>query len=317
MSKRKTILGSLNPEGQQNMRPRTVYDDFYDSRIAQGCSQNTINWYRYHFKRLDIWLAENSRTIETFRPLDFQAFLAWLRQNGYSASTVAQAHGAMVTFFRWAVDLGVITSDPTTKLKRPSIPHHIPPIVARDYVHHMIDRIQLHTWIDHRDKIMIELLFCTGIRAGECAALRLEDVEENRRVLHIHGKGSHERLVPFPEELSIPVWQWINVHRPITKRTALFLSSNRSGGVKGAMNTQTVYWICRRRATEAAIDFKSPHAFRHGFAVDMLKNGASTRLIQLLLGHSSIKTTERYLKLAPELVQGMFDEIWNKNPLRG
>lgn len=298
------------------MQPRSLYDEFFDSRRAKGCSENTITWYRYHFKRFDAWLAENSKQISTFTALDFDRFKSWIREKGYSASTVAQAHGALVTFYKWAITMEIIAKDPTIKSERPKIPDYIPPIVARDYVRHMIERIQLNTWIDHRDKMMIELLFCTGIRAGECAALKVSDVRQDIRVLSVSGKGGHHRLTPYPEELRVPLWQWINFHRPVSKKDGLFLSSNRSGGVRGLMKSQTVYWICRRRATEAAMDFMSPHAYRHGFAVDMLRNGASTRLVQLLLGHANIQTTERYLKLMPELVQEMFDGIWDSHPLR-
>lgn len=302
------------------MKERTIYDDFFASRRAKGCSENTITWYRYNFKRFDIWLRENNRQIETFTALDFERFKAWLRENGYSVSTVAQAHGALVTLYKWALTMELVTVDPTVKSERPHIPTYIPSVVARDYVRHMVERIELNTWIDHRDKIMIELLFCTGIRAGECAALRVADVrggEGELRTLTVTGKGGHQRLVPYPEELRVPLWQYINVHRPVTKNPHLFLASNRSGGVRGKMNSQTVYWICKRRATEAAMAMvMSPHAYRHGFAVDMLRNGASTRLVQVLLGHSDIKTTERYLTLVPELVQEMFDGIWDAHPLK-
>lgn len=298
------------------MAPRTLYDDFYDSRRAKNCSENTVTWYKYHFKRLDVWLA--GRRVEEFTALDFERFKAWLRANGYSASTVAQAHGALVTFFKWAVTMEIVEKDPTIKSERPKVPDYIPDVVARDYVRHMIERIELNTWIDHRDRTMIELLFCTGIRAGECASLRVEDVRTEPRWLSVVRKGGNQRLIPYPEELRVPLWQWINVHRPQTKLPYLFLTSNRSGGVRGGMNSQSVYWIFKRRATEAAMDLAmSPHAYRHGFAVDMLRNGASTRLVQVLLGHSDIKTTERYLTLMPDLVQEMFDGIWDSHPLKG
>jgi integrase/recombinase XerD len=299
------------------MKERSIYDDFIDSRIAVNCSPATIAWYRYHFKRLRKWMEAEGKTIERLTPVDIQRFLAWLRGERYSASTVSQAHGAMVTFYRWAVnEAEVLTVDPTAKLRRPTIPDYIPPIVARDYVSHMLATIKLNVWMDHRDKLIINLLFCTGIRAGECARLKVRDVDENIRVLHVIGKGGHHRFTPYPEDLRAPLWTWITAQRPVCDFEELFLTSTRSGSVKGPCNAQTIYWICKRRAAEAAMDFYSPHAYRHGFAVDMLIHGASTRLIQKLLGHSDIKTTERYLNLAPQLIQGMFDEIWNRHPLR-
>lgn len=299
------------------MTPRSeLISAFISSRVAFGCSDATVTWYRYMLKRFTKWLDTTGKEVQTITPVDFNAFIASLREK-YSPSTVAQAHGALVTFYKWLVEYEFVESDPTRKAKRPKVPDYIPPIVARDYARHMIERIQPVIWVDWRDRVIIHLLFCTGIRVGECARLKLSDIDQSNRRLTIHGKGEKGRFVPYPEELAAPLWQWVTVHRPVTDYAAAFLSSNPSGGVRGPISIQTVQLLLKRRAAEASIDFKSPHAFRHGFAVDMLRNGASTRLVQMLLGHSDIKTTERYLQLAPDLMQSMFDEVWENNPLNG
>lgn len=293
-----------------------IFSAFLSSRAAMGCSDATVVWYRYMLKRFSVWLDSSGKEIQTVTPVDFNAFVASLRDK-YSPTTVVQAHGAIVTFYKWLVEYDFVSENPTRKAKRPKAPDYIPPIVARDYARHMIERIHPVIWVDWRDRVIIHLLFCTGIRVGECAKLKVSDIDQTGRRLSIRGKGGKVRVIPYPDELVTPLWQWLTVHRPVTEHDAAFLSSNSSGGVRGPITIQTVQWLLKRRAAEASIDFKSPHAFRHGFAVDMLKNGASTRLVQMILGHSDIKTTERYLQLSPDLMQSMFDKVWENNPLNG
>lgn len=292
-----------------------VFDLFLDSRVALGCSIKTIKWYKFHLRHYGDWLAANSHTYTTTKLLDLQMFLAHMRKS-YSASTTRQAATTLICFYRWCIEVELIVKDPTIHLKRPKVPEHIPPIAARSYVQHMLEKIRLVTWIDHRDKLIIHILACTGLRVSECANLRVVDVDMNARRLAVLGKGSRVRFQPFPHELVQPLFQWLHVHRPQVLDSDgkpapwLFFSATSRGTVRGPITKQAIYETMKTRAENAALDWIPPHGYRHGFAVEMLKMGASTRLIQALLGHANIATTEKYLKISPDLVQGMFDELW-------
>jgi len=288
---------------------------FLESRVSLGCSANTLGWYRFHLDRFASWLEREGVIVLVLTPLQFQSFIAHQRSSGYSPSTVSQSYSATHTLYRWLVDMEELSIDPTRKQKRPKIPDYLPTAVAREYLVHLLDGIRPLTWVDHRDRCILELLFCTGLRAGEVRRLFVSDIDMGRRSLHVKGKGAKGRLVFYPEDFKVRLWQWIHVHRPETQHQELFLSSYQSLRVRGPLSMGTIYNMLSSRVERAATDWKSPHAYRHGFAVDMLRNGASTRLIQQLLGHSDIKTTERYLRLVPELVQGMFDGVWNAHPL--
>lgn len=287
---------------------------FLESRVALGLSSNTIHWYKLHLGHFKGWLEQEHIGLLTLTPLQFQSFIVTQR-NRYSPATTSQAYGAVHAFYRWLVEMDVLPNDPTRKQKRPKIPDILPSVVARDYLVHLLDSIRLHCWVDYRDRCILELLFCTGVRVGEVRRLLLSDVNMEQRSLLIHGKGPKDRVVFYPEDFRLRLWQWVYVHRPATTYNELFLSSKNNLSVRGPLATTTVYNLLLNRVAAAAVEWKSPHAYRHGFAVDMLRNGASTRLIQQLLGHSEIRTTERYLRLVPEMTQGMFDAIWDAHPL--
>lgn len=155
---------------------------FLDSRLAAGCVPRTISWYKFFLKRYGAWLIENNRTYDTVKLIHLQQYLASLRTR-YQPNTVRQTATALITFYRWCIEVEMLTVDPTIKLKRPRVPDVIQPVAARSYVQHMLNKINLYTWLDYRDKLIIQILFCTGLRVSECAKLCVKDVDlDNRRL---------------------------------------------------------------------------------------------------------------------------------------
>lgn len=287
----------------------TRFDLFLRSRVALGLSKASVDWYRYMCKRYARWLEYAGHTIDSVKRLDLDGYQAWLRER-YSPSTVHQCTTAVITFYRWLVEVELIDHDPTVKLKRPKVPDHIPPSVAREYVLHLLDSIQPTGWMDWRDKLAIRILFSTGMRIGELVALTLADLDLDRNFFIVTGKGGKRRYCPFGEDLCQPLYQWVHVQRPLTHHPYLLLSTKNGGAVRGGMTVNGLYDVLRRRCEAAAMVWKSPHAYRHGFALYMIEHGASTRLVQTILGHARLETTERYLQMSPQLVQGMFADIW-------
>lgn len=294
------------------MPPVDVFASFLDSRVALGCAVKTVKWYKFQLGHFHRWITENNLTYDTVRLIHLQQFLAYFR-GIYSAATVRQAATAIIAFYRWCMEVEILDKDPTVKLKRPKVPDTIQPVAARSYVKHMLDKIKLYTWVDHRDKLIIRILFSTGIRIGECVNLRVQDVDLLERRLSIVGKGGKMRRVPFPEDLIDSLEQWLHLWRPPVEDCEwLFFSATSRGTVRGPITVQAVYGTMKKRAEDAALDWVPPHGYRRGFAVDMLKHGASTRLVQALLGHASVQTTEKYLRLSPDDTQEMYDELWEK-----
>lgn len=283
---------------------------FLDSRLALGCVPKTITWYKHMTTRYAEWLAQKGYTYNSVKVFHLYEYLAHLRER-YSPNTIKQTATALITFYRWCVDVELIDHDPTLKLKRPRVPEQIQPVAARSYVQHMLNKINLYTWLDYRDKLIIQILASTGLRVSECTNLRVQNVDMEGRRFAVVGKGGKIRYQPFPAELVEPLQEWLDRWRPpIPGVEWLFFSATPRGSVRGAITTQAVRNALRKRAEDAALDWVPPHGYRRGFAVDMLKHGASTRLIQKLLGHASIQTTERYLNLSPDETQEMFDELW-------
>lgn len=286
-----------------------VFARFITSRVAAGCAETTLTWYRYMLRRFSEWLSANSLTYDTAKLIHLQEFQAHLRKQ-YAPSTVHQATTAIITFYRWLVEVELITTDPTLRLRRPRVPDSQPSVVTREYVTQLLASIQINVWMDYRDKLIIRLLFSTGIRLNECATLKIEHVELRNRRLSILGKGKRHRYVPVPRDLLPPFVNWLEHQRPPSPLPFVFLSSDARGAVRGAVSPNTIYYALKRREEEAGLDVRSAHNFRRGYAVDILLSGASTRLVQELLGHSSVQITERYLRLTPEATQGMFDDLW-------
>jgi integrase/recombinase XerD len=288
---------------------------FMESRVAQGVSPNTLNWYRQHLGYFTKWLTQEDISMLDLTPLQFNGFIASQRSR-YSPATTTQSFGAVRAFYRWMVEMELCPTDPTRKLKRPKVPDTLPRVVAREYITHLIDSICPVNWVDHRDRCILELMFCTGLRVSEVRKLMLTDVSIDRRSLHIHGKGAKDRLVFYPEDLKASLWRWMHVHRPPTTLDAVFLSSYPNLKVRSSLAQNSIYNMLVHRVSVAAMEWRSPHAFRHGHAVDMLIHGLSTKEVQYLLGHAEVRTTEKYLRLAPALIQGRFDTIWDSYPLR-
>lgn len=289
-----------------------VFAMFLESRLALGCTTKTIAWYKYVVRHFVKWLADKRYTYDSVKLIHLQQYLAYLRES-YSPNSVRQTATALITFYRWCMLVELIAVDPTIGLKRPKVPDVIQPVAARSYVQHMLDKIKLYTWLDYRDRLIILILFCTGLRISECAGLRVQDVNLDERRLAIIGKGGKLRYQPFPSELVEPMNEWIKKWRPpIPNVEWMFFSATPRGTVRGPITKQAIYDTMRRRAEEAALDWIPPHGYRRGFAKDMLKHGASTRLIQKLLGHASIQTTEKYLDLSTDETHEMYDDLWEE-----
>jgi len=234
--------------------------------------------------------------------LDLRTLRSWLAKQqtlGKSRTTMARRATAARVFTAWLARTGRVGEDPGASLKSPKAHSTLPPVLRTDEAADLIAAALAAADDDggplgRRDVAMLELLYATGIRVGELAALDLDDIDDERRVLRVFGKGRKERMVPFGQPASAALSRWLTDGRPHLRTeasgTALFL-----GARGGRIDQRAVRSVVHRRIAEVpgAPDL-GPHGLRHSAATHLLEGGADLRSVQELLGHASLATTQRY-----------------------
>ncbi len=288
---------------EENLR---LLEQFLDAIwMEKGLSENTLLSYRYDLFKLLNWLSQENDINQTplaFTELsvcDLQTYLYWLFDHQYKAATRARMLSAIKCFFQYLYREKLRSDDPSATLTAPKLGKRLPLCLTETQVDVLLDSPDLNDVIELRDKAMLELLYATGIRAGELIGLTTENVSLRQGVIRVIGKGRKERLVPMGETAV----EWLDIYlkksRPFLlgqKTSDTFFPSRR--GVK--MTRQAFWYRIKYYAKLADIDAEllSPHVLRHAFATHLLNNGAGIRVVQMLLGHSNLSTTQIYTHLA-------------------
>ncbi|MDD2884221.1 MAG: site-specific tyrosine recombinase XerD [Dechloromonas sp.] len=277
-------------------------DQFCDALwLEDGLAQTTLASYRSDLGRLAQWLAEQQ--LETL--LDLQAstlarFVAHLARQT-KASSQARYLASLRRFYRWQVSRGRLPTDPTLHLANPSQPSRLPKLLSEKQVDALLAAPDVDTPLGLRDRAMLETLYACGLRVSELVNLKLHEVSLGDGALRAFGKGSKERLVPLGELAITWISRYLADARPTILQgqhsDALFVT--RRGG---AMTRHAFWHLIKRYALLADIapEKLSPHVLRHAFATHLLNHGADLRVVQLLLGHADISTTQIYTHVARE-----------------
>lgn len=276
-----------------------------DALLAQrGLSLHTVNAYRQDLQALndflEEWLAPSeSKNSTKFPHIDDEMlllFAVWLRRRGDGPRTLARRLSCLRGFFSWCMEDGRIKDNPAALLDGPKLPSVLPHVLTQEQALTLLATPDMTGKLGQRDAAMLELLYAAGLRVSELVDLRPLDVDVQRGVVRIFGKGRKERLVPLHARAVRCVEKYLSQCRPLfgplpgPAGSALFL--NRSG--KG-LTRQAVWKIIKRYAVLAGIRTPiSPHTMRHSFATHLLEGGADLRTVQLLLGHSDLAATELY-----------------------
>lgn len=239
--------------------------------------------------------------------LAVRGFVAHLHRAGLRKSSIARKLSAVRSFLRHAVREGRIETNPGASVPTPRLPKLLPKNLTVDEVFALLDAIDDDDPVSRRDRAILELLYATGVRVGELAALDLDDVDVAGGLVRVLGKGRKERIVPFGGQAQKALRRWLEASATGRARAAdpgaLFL--NQRGG---RLTDRSVRRILDRRLLEAALTAKiSPHALRHTFATHMLGAGADLRAIQELLGHASLSTTQRYTHVGIDALMQVYD----------
>ena len=285
-------------------------DNFCDALwLEDGLAKATLDSYRSDLGRLAGWLAEHGHeALLDSRETTLTAFIAHLAKQT-RASSQARYLSTLRRFYRWQVGRGRLVSDPTLKLANPSLPSRLPKVMSEKQVEALLDAPDLDTPLGLRDRAMLETIYATGLRVSELVNLKLHEVGLADGVLRALGKGSKERLVPLGQLAIDWITRYLHEARPEIlhgqQSDALFVTARG-----GAMTRQAFWQLIKRYALVAGIAPArlSPHVLRHAFATHLLNHGADLRVVQLLLGHADISTTQIYTHVARERLKSLHAE---------
>ena len=286
-----------------------LIDSFLDSLyIEKGLSNNTVSSYKNDIKSFLLWLDKKS-----FNPLNINAsdannYVSKLFGDGLKSSSVNRKISAIKSFYIFLQKKKIIMKSPIADIVMPKQEKYLPVSMSEEEVERLLNSPDLNIQIERRDKAMIEVLYATGIRISELTNLKLTDLDINRSVLKVFGKGSKERLVPFGEKAAESLNLYLTDRKDL-KSKEIFLS-NRGTKISRSAFWQRIKIYTKRENLKISI---SPHTLRHAFATHLLNRGADLRSVQILLGHSDLSTTQIYTHIAKQRL----GEILKKHHPRG
>ena len=286
-----------------------IIDQFIDHLwLEDGLSKNTLNSYRFDLSIFVSWLAETKKIeLLDVSELEIQEFLAFKFPTSKSRS-ISRLLATIRRFFRFLLRENKIKEDPTLKIQTPKIPKSLPKSLSEDEVEGLLEAPDIKTDVGMRDRSMLELLYACGLRVSELVGIQLTEVILSDGVIRVTGKGSKTRLVPMGEEAVDWIKKYLVESRQniLNKQTSKFLFVTNRGG---EMTRQAFWYLIKKYALMANIDKPmSPHILRHAFATHLINHGADLRVVQMLLGHSDISTTQIYTHVARERLKKLHQE---------
>lgn len=272
-------------------------------QLEKSLSTNTVAAYRHDVEKWFQYLSDGSLHYDEVKVEHLQNFLVELAEIGLSTRSQARIISGLKSFYHFLFFTDQIKDDPTDLLDLPKIGMHLPEVLSVEEINAIVDAIDLSTSEGHRNRAIIETLYGSGLRVSELVQLKISNIDFDHAIARIDGKGSKQRLVPLSMESMDQIAQWRVIRNgwKIEKGNEDFLFLNR----RGAPLTRVMILIMVKQLAEKAGIKKtiSPHTFRHSFATHLLEGGANLRIIQQLLGHESIMTTEIYTHIDINLLR--------------
>ncbi|HHF4683964.1 TPA: site-specific tyrosine recombinase XerD [Haemophilus influenzae] len=278
--------------------------------IEKGLSENTVQSYRLDLTALCDWLDKNDLSLETLDAVDLQGFLGERLEKGYKATSTARMLSAMRKLFQYLYREKYRVDDPSAVLSSPKLPSRLPKYLTEQQVSDLLNTPDVDVPLELRDKAMLELLYATGLRVMELVSLTIENMSVQQGVVRVIGKGNKERIVPMGEEAAYWVRQFILYGRPVLlngQSSDVVFPSQRAQ----QMTRQTFWHRVKHYAILADIDADtlSPHVLRHAFATHLVNHGADLRVVQMLLGHTDLSTTQIYTHVAKERLKRLHERF--------
>ena len=285
-----------------------LIDNFIDVLwLEKGLSKNTLSAYRHDISSFSDWYRGVS-LLEVQR-VDLLDYLSQRLKDGYSSRSTARSLSSLRAFYSHITVKHNLKENPTSRVDSPKLGRSLPKTLSEDEVEKLISSPDVEDHIGLRDRAMLELIYACGLRVSELISLDMLNLNLRQGVIRVIGKGEKERLVPMGEEALDWVQRYINKGRPYllkedNKVSELFLSKRGK-----SMTRQTFWYRIKEYANKASINKDlSPHTLRHAFATHLINHGADLRTVQLLLGHSSLSTTQIYTEVARHRMKELHNE---------
>jgi len=282
-----------------------VLDAFIDHLwLEDGLAKNTLESYRTDLSQFAVWLSINKVSLLEASQVNIQQYLA-VKFPHSKPRSVSRLIASLRRFYRYCLREHLLEVDPTLQIDSPKLPRSLPKSLNEEEVENLLAAPDTNEPTGLRDRAMLELLYASGLRVSELVTIKVTEVSAQDGVVRVTGKGSKTRLVPMGEEAADWIIRYLKYARPkILQRKmsdALFVT-NRAA----AMTRQAFWYLIKRYALQAGIHKPmSPHVLRHAFATHLLNHGADLRVVQMLLGHSDISTTQIYTHVARERLKSL------------
>lgn len=302
----KVTSKTVENEASASNSSEAIIDKFLDAIwMERGLSANTLGAYRADLVALRRWLVERDTSLVYATRSDLLAFIAFRTEKGAKPRSTARQLSSFRRFYRFLLREAVIKEDPTVKIEMPRIGRSLPQSLSEGEVESLLAAPDVSDPLGHRDRTMLEVLYATGLRVSELINLKQSEINLNQGVARIVGKGGRERLIPLGEEAQNWLRDFIAGPRSeiLLERQTDYLFPTRRGD---RMTRQAFWHIIKRYSKISGIGSKmSPHTLRHAFATHLLNNGADLRVVQMLLGHSDLSTTQIYTHVARARMKDM------------
>ena len=295
-------------DDQKNKESKMI-DSFLDSLwLEQGLSKSTLDAYRSDLKLLKVWAKKRELKMDEISRPDLLEFIAFKAEQGSSARTSARMLSSLRRFFTYLMQQEIISTNPTDKISMPKIGRSLPVLLTENEVLKLIKAPNTKKPLGFRDRVMLELLYATGLRVSELVKLEANQLNLNQGYLRVMGKGDKERLVPMGKTAKRWMKNYLNgpIQEILNDRQSDCLFPTRTST---SISRQAFWQIIKKYAMKVGISAKlSPHSLRHAFATHLINHGADLRVVQMLLGHSDLSTTQIYTHIAQHRLKDLHEK---------
>lgn len=267
--------------------------------LEKGLSQNTIDAYRRDLSDF----AQNVEDIHSINRMNINAYVRTLRERKLAPTSVIRKVASLRGFFKWATSSGILEKNPAATLEQPKTPQRLPKVVSVKEIDEM-----LHNNLTPLEHVMMELLYSCGLRVSELVNLKLNDIDLSSKYIRCFGKGSKERIIPIGEQAKIMLKEYFPTRDLLVKKYNLTTKNLLIKDNGHFVTRQDVYNFIHAQGKLIHKNI-SPHTLRHSFATHLLENGADLRVVQELLGHSDVSTTQLYTHISKKRLKEVYFAI--------
>ena len=267
--------------------------------LEKGLSQNTIDAYRRDLSDF----AQNLEDIHTINRMNINAYVRTLRERKLAPTSVIRKVASLRGFFKWATSSGILEKNPAATLEQPKTPQRLPKVVSVKEIDEM-----LHNNLTPLEHVMMELLYSCGLRVSELVNLKLNDIDLSSKYIRCFGKGSKERIIPIGEQAKMMLKEYFPTRDLLIKKYNLTTKNLLIKDNGHFVTRQDVYNFIHAQGKLIHKNI-SPHTLRHSFATHLLENGADLRVVQELLGHSDVSTTQLYTHISKKRLKEVYFSI--------